>query len=149
MPPTATAETDVVHLREEWIQRLNDLVGTIRTWADEAGWSTRRIEKRMQDSQLGAYDAPALLLQEETTRVLLEPIARSAPGVEGIVDLYLMPAYDDVASLYFRDGEWSVHYVFDDARPAVAVPAADSQVLSKETFHAVTERMKQHAASLH
>jgi hypothetical protein len=29
-------------------------------------------------------------------RELLEPIGRPAPGIEGIVDLYLMPAYDDI-----------------------------------------------------
>ena len=33
------------------------------------------------------YQAPALLLQKETARVLLEPVGRAAPGAEGVVDL--------------------------------------------------------------
>ncbi len=45
---------------------------------------------------------PALLMQEgPSAGLILEPIARSAPGADGVVDLYLLPAYDDIASLYF------------------------------------------------
>ena len=78
-------------------------------WAEELGWSTRRIDKQMEDSQIGPYEAPALILQRDLTRVLLDPIARSAPNTEGVVDLYRMPAYEDVASLYFYDDNWYVH----------------------------------------
>src|SRR5262245_26987296 len=104
--PMATAETstnqseDKEKVREEWLERLSGLVETVRRWAQDLDWSTRRIEKKMEDSEIGTYKAPALLLQKEAIRVLLEPIAHAAPGVEGIVDLYLMPAYDDVARLY-------------------------------------------------
>ena len=81
---------------------------TVQTWADALGWSTRQIEVTLTDSQIGKYKAPALLLQEDAIRILLEPIGRSAPGAEGVVDLYLMPAYDDIASLYlsFLPMEW-------------------------------------------
>jgi hypothetical protein len=79
-------------LRAEWLERLTGLVEAVRGWAQDLDWSTRQIEKKMEDSQLGNDKAPALLLQKETVRVLLEPIARFAPGVEGVVDLYLMPA---------------------------------------------------------
>ena len=111
----ATAETstnqaeDQEKLREEWLGRLSDLVETVRNWTLDLDWSTRQIEKKMGDSRLGTYKAPALLLQKETARVLLEPIARFAPGVEGVVDLYLMPAYDDIATLYFYDDGWQLH----------------------------------------
>ena len=80
----ATAETsrnrseDKEKLREEWLEHLSNLVKTIRGWAQDLDWSTRQIEKKMEDSQLGTYKAPALLLQKETVRVLLEPIARFA-----------------------------------------------------------------------
>lgn len=86
-------------LRDEWLSRLCALVDMVESWARELGWASRRIEKEMKDSEIGGYLAPALLIQKETSRVLLEPIARSAPAADGIVDLYLMPAYDDVASL--------------------------------------------------
>ena len=35
--------------------------------------------------------------------ILLEPVA---PGTEGVVDLYLMPGYDDIASLYHYSNRW-------------------------------------------
>lgn len=135
-------------LRDEWLQRLNSLLDRTEDWADELGWPTRRIDKRMQDSEIGAYTAPALLLQEETTRLLLEPISRTAPGVDGIVELYLMPAYDDIASLFFVNGEWRVHYVIGDASTESGDRVADSRLLSKEAFQEAVEQMRRHAASL-
>src|SRR5262245_30172704 len=92
-------------LRDEWLSRLSDLTNLVRGWAEELDWSTPVISKRMKDSVLGPYEATALLMQKETTRVLLDPVARFAPGADGVVDLYLMPAYDDIASLYYVDGE--------------------------------------------
>jgi hypothetical protein len=53
----------------------------------------------MEDSQIGKYKAPGLLMQEGTDRILRDPIGRNAPGAEAVVDLYLMPAYDDIATL--------------------------------------------------
>src|SRR5262249_50078611 len=97
----ATAEArrepteDRDQLLKGWLKRLGDLVQQVESWARELDWATRRIDKTMEDSWLGSYKAPALIMQRETTRVLLEPIARTAPGAEGVVDLYLMPAYDD------------------------------------------------------
>ncbi len=41
----------------------------------------------MGDFDVGKYVAPALLLQEETTKVLLEPIARSAPAQKAVANL--------------------------------------------------------------
>jgi hypothetical protein len=34
-----------------------------------------------------------------------DPIARFTPGSDNVVDLYLMRAYDDIASLYSVRGE--------------------------------------------
>lgn len=58
---------------------LTALVESIEGWARELGWSTRRIEKKMKDSEIGSYRAPALVMQEETTRALMDPIGRSTP----------------------------------------------------------------------
>ena len=101
--PMATADTstnlaeDKEKLRDEWLARLSDLVETVRGWAEELDWSTRRIETKMEDSEIGNYKAPALIIQKETVRAILQPIGRSAPGVAGVVDFYIMPAYDDIA----------------------------------------------------
>ena len=44
---------DKEKLRDEWLERLSDLVETIRGWAEELDWSTRRIETKMEDSEIG------------------------------------------------------------------------------------------------
>ena len=92
-------------LRDEWLKVLSDLMAKVKNWAEELNWSTRLIAKNMKDSRLGEYEAPALLMQKETTRVLVDPIARFTPGADGVVDLYLLPAYDDIASLYLVHGD--------------------------------------------
>jgi hypothetical protein len=140
--PIAGAEK----LRDEWLSRLTDLVDFVKEWAEELGWSTRRIELPMEDSQIGAYRAPALIFQKEASRVMLEPIARSAPGAEGIVDLYLMPAYDDIASLYFCDRAWQLHYMFPGTPLVGTIREAESKPLSKDTFREVLEEMRRNAA---
>ena len=40
---------------------------------------------------------------------VLNPVARLVPGADGAVDLYLSPAYEDIASLYFEGDHWVVH----------------------------------------
>jgi hypothetical protein len=150
--PMATAVTstnqaeDKEKLREEWLERLSGLVETVRDWAQDLDWSTRRIEKKMEDSEIGTYKAPALLLQKETVRALLEPISHSAPGVAGIVDLYLMPAYDDIARLYFSDDRWQLYHEFPGAPTVPNLRGAEPRPFSKETFQDVLETMIRNAA---
>ena len=91
-----------------WLERLSALVEQVDGWAKELDWSTRRIEKTMDDSRAGHYEAPALLLQKETVRIFLDPIAKAAAGAEGVVDLYPLPAYDDIATVFWIDDGWSV-----------------------------------------
>jgi hypothetical protein len=149
MPNTDALNSSIAdreRLLDEWLSRLTALVESLQKWAEEFGWSTRRIEKQMEDSQIGVYRAPALILQEASVRVLLEPIARSAPGAEGVVDLYLMPAYDDIASLYYCDGGWQLHYMFSGTPSVATIREAKSKPLFKETFQEVLEQMRRNAA---
>jgi len=131
-------------MRNEWLGRLSDLIKIVTAWATELGWSTRKIQKSMHDSEIGDYDAPALLLQFETERVLLEPVGRSAPGADGVVDLYVMPAYDDIATLFLRNGVWQVHYLFPDSS-ARTVQEAPPEPLSKQTLENVLGEMRKNA----
>jgi hypothetical protein len=132
--------------RAIWIDRVTSLVGQVEQWAREMGWSTRRVEKKLDDARIGKHRVPALLMQEDTYRVLLEPRGRSTPGAEGVVDLYLMPAYDDIASLYYYGNQWNLHYVFPGTKPAATVREAEAMRLSKETVEKVLAEMRQHAA---
>ncbi len=130
----------------EWLEHLASLVSTVRRWAVELDWSTREITKKMEDSQLGSYEVPALIMQKETARVLLDPIARYSPGADGVVDLYLMPAYDDIATLLFVRGKWQLRYLFDADRSHAAIMADESRLLSKKTLSDVLDEMTAHAA---
>jgi hypothetical protein len=134
-------------LRDEWLKVLADLTTKVKNWAEELNWSTRQIAKKMKDSRLGVYEAPALLMQKETTRVLLDPVARFAPGADGVVDLYLMPAYDDIASLYLVDGEWQLHYMFPGAPTVPTIRQAKPCSLSKEAIGRVLDEMSINASS--
>jgi hypothetical protein len=137
---------DSAQLLDPWLGRLEGLVEQVNTWAKELDWSTRRIEKKLEDSKVGSYKAPALVLQKDTVRVLLDPIARSSPGAEGVVDLYLMPAFDDIASLYFYDGQWHLHYMAPGTPAVGPTREADAKPLSKESLGAVLAEMIKNAA---
>jgi hypothetical protein len=135
-----------VNARLAWVDKVEKLVARVERWGQELGWQTRRIEKRLDDSYVGKHRLPALLMQEETFRVLLEPVGRSAPGAEGIIDLYLLPAYDDIASLYFYGGQWNVHYYFQGVPITGNIRETPGIPLSKETLQRVLEEMRINAA---
>jgi hypothetical protein len=138
---------DSGEVRDQWLKILADLTSKVKNWAEELNWSTRQIAKKMKDSRLGSYDAPALLMQKETTRVLLDPVARFTPGADGVVDLYLMPAYDDIASLYLVNGEWRLHYVFSGTPAAAEIRQAESWPLSRDAIGRILNEMSINAAS--
>ena len=131
--------------RRDWVNLLDDLVHHFETWIGK-DWATDKLKKPMRDSVLGAYEAPGLLMQLNYTRVILEPIARYAPGTDGVVDLARMPAYDLIASLYRIKDEWRLHYAFQyekaeaGARSAVSLPLNElnlRRVLDEFTGHVV------------
>ena len=138
---------DAGDVRDEWLKLLAELTAKVKTWAEDMNWSTRTIAKKMKDSRLGEYEAPALLMQKETTRVLLDPIAQFTPGADGVVDLYLLPAYDDIASLYLVDGEWRLHYMFAGTPTVATISQADPCPLSKDAIGKVLEEMSINASS--
>jgi hypothetical protein len=128
--------------RSIWIEKVKKLVAEVEPWVKELGWQTRRINKRLDDSEIGRHRVPALLMQEGTTQVLLEPVGRSASGIEGVVDLYILPAYDDIATLYFYDGGWNIHYYFEATPVAGAVREAPGIPLTKDALKRVLDKMQ-------
>ncbi|WP_148595175.1 hypothetical protein [Aquisphaera giovannonii] len=130
--------------RSGWLERLRDLMATVKGWAEELGWATRLVDKRMQDPEIGDYRAPSLLLQKEATRLYLEPIGRDAPGIEGVVDLCLMPSYDDVARLTTDGDRWKVRYVFEDMSAGNG-RGAPARPLTKAAIRRVFDAMHIHA----
>lgn len=131
---------------EEWLDRLTDLINLVEGWVKDLGWATRRISKRMEDSRLGSYHAPALMMQQDLVQIALEPIGRFAPRCDGIVDFYLMPALDDIASLYYENSEWHLHYMFDRSPTVGTIRDAESMPLTKDVLMRVLDEMIAHAA---
>ena len=129
-----------------WLERLSSLISSVETWVKELDWATRRIDIPLKDSHSGKYKVSGLLMQEGKDRILLEPRGRSSSGTEGVVDLYLMPAYDDIASLCYYDGRWNLHYLMYGT-VGVPMSEAPAKPLSKETLQEVLQEMKQNAAS--
>ena len=89
--------------RDEFRDCVASLIERVKSWAEPQEWATKEYPKKMRDRDAEVYDVPSLLLQKGPTRVLLDPIAYDVPGVEAVVDLYLMPTYDDLASLYLKE----------------------------------------------
>jgi hypothetical protein len=131
--------------RAAWIQRASDLVKSVEGWAKEFGWSTKRIDKKIEDNRLGYHKAAGLVMQDDTVRVLLEPISAFAPGSDGLVDLCLMPGYDDIASLYHQEGGWLVYYVFPTKEAGAGIKEGETRPLSKKTLGVILDEMKKHA----
>ena len=144
---------DAEQIKQEWLSRLNVLVDQVEEWAKEWAkerakeleWATRRIEINRTDSRIGKYKVPGLILQGNEYKMLLEPISCSVLGAEGLVDLYLMPAYDDIASLLLKDGEWQIHYVFHSDEMNVGdVLNVAPRKLTKDSLRDVLKDMKSH-----
>jgi hypothetical protein len=131
--------------RQEWLERLRKLLITVKGWAEELGWATRIVEKKMEDAEIGDYKAPALLLQRESVRLFLDPVARDAPGTDGAVDLCLMPTYDDIASLYHYNNRWNLHYMYRGSQVVANGREGEAKPLTKAAFRKVLDEMKAHA----
>ncbi len=132
-------------MRAEWTNRIVDLVDDVDKCGSELGWSTRRIAYRVDDSYIGRHELPALVMQKDLCKVILQPVSRTPQGASGLVDLYLLPQYDDIASLYFYNNQWYVHYLFDNDQEVKTIREATSRPLSKDVLNDVLTEMAAHA----
>ena len=148
MPEPETREPKVEKpeaMLAEWLDRLDALVKDVKGWVEKSGWRTRVIGKPMKDPVLGPYKAPVLLMEQDTVEVALNPVSRFVPGADGAVDLYLMPAYDDIARLYFEGGRWMINYAFHaDPMATHSVAEAEPLPLSEATMNQVLSSIAAH-----
>lgn len=147
--PTAREEFDEdarvrVLLLHQWLERLSPLIASVKKWAEELGWATRIVAKPLKDAEIGDYKVPALLLQQDMVRVGLDPIGRSAPGAEGVVDLYHLPVYDDIASFFHYDGNWHLHWQPPTKTAVASLREGQAKPLSKKALREVLDEMKKH-----
>jgi hypothetical protein len=133
--------------RSEFQNRVRLLVDDVRAWVEPHEWVTKEYAKKLRDDAGEVYEAPALLLQRGPTRLLLDPVAYDVPGAEGLVDLYLMPTYDDTASVYHEQGEWRIHYAFPpDPVETHSVIETSILPLSEDSLLNVLDSISTHAA---
>ena len=94
--------------KTEWVDRLGELVSLTQGYVEASGWRTRRVTKPVTEPGLGRYEVPLLIMERSEVEVILSPIARGVPGTEGLVDLCLMPGYDDEACLTLDGDRWFI-----------------------------------------
>jgi hypothetical protein len=107
--PPATPAANWEQVRDDWVRAVTDLVAQVEGWCRDRGWPTRRIDKRMYDAALGEYTVPALKIQVDLLKLLLEPDSRYLTGTDGGANLYVMPDFDDAARLFRHGGGWVIH----------------------------------------
>jgi hypothetical protein len=102
-------------VRDEWVRAVEQLITDVEAWCEANGWPTRRIEKHIEESKIGEYAVPALLIQVDLVKLMLEPGARFVSGdAEGVLDLYRMPEYADSARFFRQGGKWHFFAVVTD-----------------------------------
>jgi hypothetical protein len=100
----------------------------------------------MRNADGEVFSIPSLFLQKGPTLLLLDPIAYDVPGSDGVVDLYLMPTYDDMASLSLNDGIWMIHYpISHEEANAHAMNEPQSTALSQAILIKVLDSIADHA----
>ena len=109
LKPPNTPIPDWQAVRDAWVRDVQALVAEADGWCRAEGWATRAIPRRIADRAVGDHVAPALLIQVELVQLLLEPVSPRVPGADGVLDLYLMPRYDDIASIYRHADGWRVN----------------------------------------
>ena len=132
--------------RDRFQKRVEALVEQVKEWVEPHEWVAKPYPKKMRDVDRQVFEIPALFLQKGPTRVLLDPVAYHVPGAEGVVNLYLMPTYDDMASLFFEGGEWVIHYPFpSDSRETHSVVEAEALALSEKSINRILNSIADHA----
>ena len=130
----------------DWLDALNDLAGTVKAWAATAGWETRLAARGVKEGGGVRHEVPVLELEREKSEISLVPVVRKVPGADGLVDLYVMPDFDAVASLYREAGRWVFHYAFHrDPMQTPSGGGAERFALDEASLHRVLNDIAAHA----
>ena len=86
-----TSRIDWDSKKEAWINLVEELCSTIKTWTEEQGWIAHQDEKIITEEHIGSYTVPILIIQSSQGRVHVDPIGRNIIGAEGRVDICSFP----------------------------------------------------------
>ncbi len=107
---------------DAFAKQVETVVSKFETSLSEHEWSIRRDPKRMRDEVGNVYSVLSLTIIKGPVRLLLDPSGYDIPGADGVMDLYLLPPYDPVATLYLEDGDWFIHSPFPAVLEAIDDP---------------------------
>jgi len=130
-------------LREDWVATVESLVANIESCCRENRWPTRRIIKVLEDPNIGGYRVPALLVQADLVQMMLDPRAGSVSDGQGVADFYVMPQYDDLATLIHNGSEWTCYYRYPDRGDKFA----DGVVFTRAEFVRIVKEMLGHVSA--
>ncbi len=100
----------------------------------------------MRDETGGVYSVQSLTIFMGPMRLLLDPTGYNLPGCDGAIDLYLLPPYDPVATLYLEHGEWFIHSPYPTAQESIARPTEwGRSALTRESIAILLESIARNA----
>jgi hypothetical protein len=138
--------TCLPHEVDDWLKLLKSLVENVKAWAEAAGWETRLTGRDANENGGVCYEVPVLVLSRDEAEISLVPVVRKAPGADGLVDFYLMPDFDDVASLYRENGQWFFQYAFHpDPMATHSVTETERFLLDQANLNRVLNDIADHA----
>jgi hypothetical protein len=106
----------------------------------------RRDEKRMRDETGSVYSVESLTIFMGPMRLLLDPSGYDLPGCDGAIDLYLLPPYDPVATLYLENGKWFLHSPHQTSQESIAHPNCwERSVLTSQSIINLLESIAKNA----
>jgi hypothetical protein len=95
-------------LKAEWLAAQERMIQEAAEAAKAKGWHVERDEMELEESLLGSYKAPSLLIRTWDREMRLMPVARFCAGRQGAVDLIVSPTYEREYAITFKDGHWRI-----------------------------------------
>ena len=95
-------------LLPEWLQAQEQMIQEAEAAARAKGWYVERDEMQVEESLLGTYRRPGLLIRTWDREMMLIPVARFCAGRQGAVDLKVSPNYERAYTVTFKDGRWQI-----------------------------------------
>lgn len=91
-----------------WLKAQAVLMEEAKEAAKEKGWYTEMQQKRIDESLLGTYQAPRLLIRNVDGEVFLNPVAYFGSGNQGVVDVVASPTFETAYYLTFSGEQWQI-----------------------------------------
>jgi hypothetical protein len=98
----------------EWRRATDSVLASTESWAQEFGWVTKRVQKRLSETLLGTYQSSQLLMHAAPYLYVLDPVARFVPAAAGAFDLSLQPSFNTISLYRDFDGVWYAHHSVGD-----------------------------------